>query len=141
MRVFNVPREFVYQAFTDSQYLGKWWGPKGFTNPFCQIDARSGGAISIQMRGPDGTFHPMVGIYLEMVPSERLSFTYSALDKDGKPLFMMLNNASFTLQGDRAVLTLRVLVVMEPAEPGYLTGLEEGWNQSLDRLAEVLAKG
>ena len=54
-RVFDAPREVVFKAWTDPQLLAQWWGPKGFTNPVCELDARPGGAIRVHMRGPDGT--------------------------------------------------------------------------------------
>ena len=52
-RVFDAPRATVFRAWTDADRLARWWGPKGFTNPVCEIDARVGGAIRIHMRRPD----------------------------------------------------------------------------------------
>lgn len=52
-RVFDAPRATVFRAWTDADRLAQWWGPKGFTNPVCEIDARVGGAIRIHMRSPD----------------------------------------------------------------------------------------
>ena len=52
-RVFDAPRATVFRAWTDADRLARWWGPKGFTNSVCEIDARVGGAIRIHMRSPD----------------------------------------------------------------------------------------
>ncbi len=41
-RVFDAPRELVWKAWTDPQYVMQWWGPKGFTAPICQMDFRVG---------------------------------------------------------------------------------------------------
>ena len=41
-RVFDAPRELVWKAWTDPKYVMQWWGPKGFTAPFCEIDFRVG---------------------------------------------------------------------------------------------------
>lgn len=60
-RTFDAPRELVFKAWTDAKQLAEWWGPKGFTNPVCDIDVRPGGAIRIDMTGPDGTVYPMGG--------------------------------------------------------------------------------
>ena len=53
-RIFNAPRELVWKAWTDPQMMARWWGPKGFTNPVCEMDVRVGGKILIHMRAPNG---------------------------------------------------------------------------------------
>ena len=49
-RVFDAPRALVWKAWTDPQYVMQWWGPKGFTAPFCEIDFRAGGKFLCCMR-------------------------------------------------------------------------------------------
>ena len=49
-RVFDAPRDLVFEAWTDAKHLAKWWGPHHFTNPVCELDVRVGGAIRIDMR-------------------------------------------------------------------------------------------
>ena len=57
-RVFDAPRSVVFKAWTDHEHLKRWWGPKGFTNPVCEVDVRPGGAILIRhARVPDGVVH------------------------------------------------------------------------------------
>src|ERR1700758_1480557 len=53
-RVFDAPRALVWKAWTDPQYVMQWWGPKGFTAPFCKIDFRVGGKFLWCMKSPDG---------------------------------------------------------------------------------------
>ena len=53
-RVFDAPRELVWKAWTDPKYVMQWWGPKGFTAPFCEIDFRVGGKFLCGMKSPDG---------------------------------------------------------------------------------------
>jgi hypothetical protein len=48
-RVFDAPRGLVFKAWTDPEHMARWWGPKGFTNPICELDARVGGAWRIVM--------------------------------------------------------------------------------------------
>ena len=94
-RVVAAPRDLVFRVWTDPVHLVRWWGPHGFTNPRCEADARPGGKIHIDMRGPDGTVYPMAGEYKEVVPPERLVFTSAALDGNGEPLFENLNIVTF----------------------------------------------
>src|SRR6266576_4505343 len=90
-RTFDTPREIVFKMWTDPKHMAQWWGPHGFTNPVCELDARPGGAIRIHMRGPDGTVYPMTGVYQESVEPERLVCTSAALAESGKPLSEVLN--------------------------------------------------
>jgi uncharacterized protein YndB with AHSA1/START domain len=93
-RVVDAPRRLVFEARTDPKHVAQWWSPHGFTNPVCELDVRPGGAIRIDMRGPDGIVYPMTGVYQEIVEPERLVFTSAALDDEGKPLFEVLNTAA-----------------------------------------------
>lgn len=135
-RVFDAPRERVWQAWTQPHALAKWWGPHSFTNPTCQLDVRPGGAIRIDMRGPDGTVHPVAGTFQEVTPLDRLVFTSSALDGNGRPLFEVLNTVTFTEQNGRTTIVLHWRVIKATAAAARLIkGSEAGWTQSLDRLA------
>ncbi|HTB10765.1 MAG TPA: SRPBCC domain-containing protein [Bryobacteraceae bacterium] len=138
-RVFDAPREAVFNAWTDQEHLKHWWGPTGFTNPVCEFDPRPGGAIRIHMRAPDGVVYPMTGVVLEIVEPERLVFTSVALDKDGKALFENLNTVTFGEQDGKTKLTLhsKVQTATEQAAP-YLKGMDEGWKLTLDRLGEFV---
>lgn len=139
-RIFNMPRELVFRAWINPKQVAKWWGPKDFTNPVCELDVRPGGAIRIDMRGPDGTVYPMSGIYREIWGNKRLVFTSSALDEKDIPLFEVLNTVTLSDHNGRTKLTVHAIVskVTEEAAP-YLAGMNEGWNQSLDRLEALLA--
>ena len=140
-RIFDAPREVVFKAWTDPKQLAKWFGPKGFTNPVCEADARVGGAWRIVMRAPDGTEHPCGGVYREVVVPERLVFTNIATDKDGNPILDGLTTVIFEEHGGKTKLTLqtRATAVVDYAA-GHLKGMEAGWTQSLERLDEELAR-
>jgi uncharacterized protein YndB with AHSA1/START domain len=140
-RVFDAPRELVFNAWTDPKQVAQWWGPRGFTNPVCDLDVRPGGAIRIHMRAPDGTVYPMTGVYNEVVEPERLVFTSAALDADGNPMFEVLTTVIFVEQGSKTKQILRARVIKTTAQAApYIAGMEQGWTQSLERLAEFLAK-
>lgn len=83
-RVFDAPRELVWRAWTESQHMAKWFGPKSFTIPSCEVDPRVGGVLLLTMRGPDGQDYPMKGVFREVVKPERLSFSNIAVDNDGQ---------------------------------------------------------
>jgi len=134
-RVFDAPRELVFQAWTDPERLARWWGPKGFTNPVCEVDVRPGGAIRIHMRAPDGTVYPMTGVFREVSEPEKLVFTSSALDQNGQPMFEILNTVTFAAEGDTTKLTVHARVTNpKPGAAQHLAGMEQGWSLSLDRL-------
>ena len=139
-RTFDAPRALVFQAWIDPVQLAKWWGPKGFTNPVCEVDARPGGAIRIHMRAPDGTVYPMTGTFREIVEPERLVFVSQAHeDESGNAVFEVLNTVTFIERAGKTTLplTARPFNVKPGAEP-YLSGMEQGWGQSLDRFGQYL---
>jgi uncharacterized protein YndB with AHSA1/START domain len=139
-RVFDASRERVFKAWTDTAHVAQWWGPKGFTNPVCEMDVRVGGVIRIHMRAPDGVVYPMTGVFQEISEPDRLVFVSTALDEKGDSMFDILNTVLFANQQGRTVLTLQARVIRTTAQaPQYLQGMEAGWTQSLDRLAEKLA--
>lgn len=135
-RGFDAPRAIVFKMWTDPKHMAQWWGPDGFTNPVCELDVRPGGAIRIDMRGPDGTVYPMTGAFREIVEPERLVFTAEALDQQGTAALKVLNTVSFAEKNGKTTLTLQARVTRATTEGmGYLEGMEPGWTQSLERLA------
>jgi uncharacterized protein YndB with AHSA1/START domain len=139
VRIFDAPREVVFKSWTDPLQLAKWWGPKIFTKPVCEADARPGGAWRIVLRAPDGTEYPASGIYREVVEPEKLAFTNNATDRDGNPLVEAFTTVTFEDLGGKTKLTLHTRAVgLVPYAPRMLAGMETGWSQSLDKLAESL---
>jgi uncharacterized protein YndB with AHSA1/START domain len=141
-RVFGAPRDVVFKAWTDPKQMAQWWGPKNFTNPVCELDVRSGGAWRIVMRAPDGVEYECGGVYSEVVKPERLVFTNNAYDREGTTLLEGVTSVTFEAQGAKTKLTLETHVVGKVSYAAQmLAGMEAGWNQSLDRLADLVAKG
>ncbi|MBI4312394.1 MAG: SRPBCC domain-containing protein [Chloroflexi bacterium] len=147
-RTFDAPRELVWKAWTEPERLMRWWGPKGFTAPACKIDLRVGGKYVNCMRSPDGKDYWSTGVYREIVPMERIVCTDSFADEKGNvvpgshygmgedfPLEMVV---TMTLEevGGKTRMTLRHggMPAGEHSE-----GAGAGWNESFDKLAEVLA--
>jgi uncharacterized protein YndB with AHSA1/START domain len=140
-RTFDAPRSLVFGAWVDPKHLASWWGPHGFTNPVCEADAKPGGAIRIDMRAPDGTVFPMTGTFHEVSPPERLVFTSVAVGEGGKTLIKVRNTVTMTERDGKTTVTLDARVLeLDPDFPGA-AGMEQGWSQSLERLAALVAKG
>ncbi len=135
-RTFAAPRDLVFDAFTDPKHLAQWWGPHRFTNPRCEFDARPGGAIHIDMRGPDGTVYPMTGEVKEIERPSRLVFSTTPLDDDGNVLFETLITVDFAERDGKTTVSVNAHVVRMVAlvAAQMLAGMEAGWTQSLERL-------
>lgn len=157
-RVFDAPVKSVWKMWSDPDLVKKWWGPKGFTSPFCEIDFRVGGKYlscmkaTEEMEGQEGyeTWKKGIwstGVYTEIVPFEKIVCTDSFADEDGNvvhasyygmnkyfPLELLIT-VTFESEGGKTKMTIR--------HKGMPTGKDsegatEGWNQSLDKLAENL---
>ncbi len=145
IRVFDAPRAVVWKAWTDQKLVKKWWGPRGVTNPTCEWDARTGGRIHIVMlAGKElGSFAgqrwPMKGEFREVTPQERLVFASDAID-DLKDV-MLESEVTVELEemGEKTKMTLRI-VVTRVSQKGEMAiqGMEMGWNQQTDKLAEMV---
>jgi len=154
-RVFDAPRELVYRAWTEPKQMGHWWGPHNFTNPVCEMDVRPGGAYRIVMRGPDGVDYPIKGVYREVVRPERLVATVDVSEHpaewqdlvmpnrakdDPNPAGSILQTVTFEDQKGRTRVTIRMQFESAAIRDAFVkTGMNEGWSESLDRLAGVLS--
>lgn len=139
-RVFNAPRSLVFKVWTEAEHLAKWWGPHHFTSTILEFDARPGGAIRIDMRGPDGAIFAMGGNFEEIEEPYRLVLTTMALHVEtGTPYLKVVNTVAFTEQNGRTTMTLHAAVIEALPEASYaLSGMETGWTQSLERLNALL---
>jgi uncharacterized protein YndB with AHSA1/START domain len=113
VRVLDAPRDLVWKVWTDPEQLAQWWGPKGFTNPVCEIDVRRGGKIRIDMHGPTGEVYPTTGIFHEIDPPSRIVFESAALDENGKVLLEGFTIVTFEEQGRKTKLTVEAISVVQ----------------------------
>ena len=145
-RVFDAPRQLVYRAWTDPKEFGKWFPPLGFSAARCELDVRPGGALRIDMKGGDdagefaGVVFPGKGVYREVVPNERLSFTFEGEDAATQPELLM--TVVFEDEGRKTKLTIyQVAKTIADYEELLKIGATEGLGQSLDKLAALLGGG
>jgi uncharacterized protein YndB with AHSA1/START domain len=140
-RAFDAPRTLVWQAWTDPKMVAQWFGPRHFTIPACELDVRVGGAFRIVMRGPDGNDYPMQGAFLELVPPERLVYSFIAVDREDKHLLEGETTVTFTEQHGKTTMTVKSHAVgCVPLAKQMLAGMEAGWTQSIDKLGELMAR-
>lgn len=140
-RVFDAPRELVWEAWTNPKHVAQWWGPHGFTTTIEKMDFRVGGEWRHVMHGPDGTDYPNSSVFREIVAHERIVFAHGGR-QEGGPGVSFTATWTFEALGNRTRLTMRLLfdtpAGREIAAREF--GAIEGGRQTLERLAEVLAR-
>jgi uncharacterized protein YndB with AHSA1/START domain len=149
-RVFDAPRELVWKAWTDPKYVMQWWGPKGFTSPYCTMDFRVGGKFLCCMRTPDGQDFWNGGEYHEIVPYEKIvSSMYFSDAKGNKVEAAEYGIEHEAIEDAYDVITFEDLgngktkltfIGNETAESAKASGQAEGWSQILDKIADVIAE-
>ena len=129
------------RSLVEARTLVNWFGPSGFTLPTCDIDFRVGGALTVRMRSPDGEEFRSKGTFREIVVPERIVLESALLDENGQPRFEDRNIISFAERDGKTVITVEANIVKlyDPTAAGAIDGMDEGWNQTLDRLAAYLA--
>jgi uncharacterized protein YndB with AHSA1/START domain len=148
-RVFDAPRELVWKAWTEPKYVMQWWGPNGFTSPVCRMDFRVGGKTVVCMKSPDGQEFWNAIEYHEIVPHEKIvSSMYFADSKGNMVEPEELGIEHEAIEGAYDVTLFEDLgngqtklthIGNEPMESAKNSGQLEGWNQILDKVAEVVA--
>jgi uncharacterized protein YndB with AHSA1/START domain len=140
-RVFDAPRELVWEAFTDPQQVVKWWGPTGFTTTNHAMDVRPGGIWRHTMHGPDGTDYANECKFIAVVKPERLVYVQSGgkADDSGMPCEVTWTFEP-TLDGKTKLTGRMVFPSAEVfAHVAKTYGVIEGGKQTLERLAAHLS--
>jgi uncharacterized protein YndB with AHSA1/START domain len=148
-RVFDAPRELVWKAWTDPKYVMQWWGPKGFTSPFCEMDFRVGGKFRYCMRTPDGQEFWNAGEYHEIVPHEKIVSSMYFADSEGNRVEAAeLGIEHEAIEGAYDVTlfedlgngqTKLTFIGNETMQNAIESGQMEGMKQILDKVAAVIA--
>jgi uncharacterized protein YndB with AHSA1/START domain len=136
-RVFNAPRQLVWDAFTKPELLKRWFGPRGWSLVVCEVDLRVGGGFRFVLRGPSGQNMGMSGVYREIGAPERSVHMESFDDYPGESQV----TAVFVEREGRTALTATVLYPSKEVRDIVIqTGMEHGAAESYDKLAELLAE-
>jgi len=141
-RLIDAPREKLYRAWTDPTLLQQWFAPLPYTTPVAELDVRPGGSAFIVMRGPDGNDLPNHGVYLEVVPNQRLVSTDAytqAWEPSEKPFMTLI--LTFEDEGGKTRYTARVRHwTVADREAHEKMGFHQGWGICADQLTALVAK-
>lgn len=136
-RLFDAPRHLVFEAVTKPEHVARWWGFRESKLTECRMDLRTGGAWRFVLRMPDGSEHGFGGVYREIVPPERLVYTFRY---DGYPDAEAVETIALEERKGKTMLTATVLHSSVENRDGHVSsGMEAGATESHDRLAELLA--
>ena len=134
VRRFKAAPERVFAAFTQKALMQSWYGPQDMTVPHCEVDPRVGGAYRVEMHGANGNVAVVTGVFTEIEPPRRLSFTWGWLNGAGRNPETNVT-LTFTPRGEETELEL--------VQTGFLKEEfrirhNEGWSSSLSGLAAAL---
>lgn len=133
-RVFDAPRDLVFEAHTSCEHLSNWWGPRQYDVLECEVDFRPGGTWRVVHRGADGNQITFFGEYLEIVRPEKIVWTFNYNDQPGGPETYLFEEhdgkTTITSRAEFPSKELRDWVLM--------SGMESGARETYERLDEYL---
>jgi uncharacterized protein YndB with AHSA1/START domain len=153
-RVFDAPRELVWQAFADPERMQHWFGPKGSTILSSKMDLRVGGTYHGAMRNPDGQVMWAKFVYREVNAPKRLSWVHSFSDENGGltrhplsttwPLELLTTVTFEEAPSGKTKLTLSWSPINATEEERKTfeaahDSMQGGWTGSFERLAAYFA--
>ncbi|MET0469318.1 MAG: SRPBCC domain-containing protein [Xanthobacteraceae bacterium] len=127
-RRLNAPPSKIYRAWTDAAKISRWFGPEDAEILRAETDVRVGGRFRIVFRGPDGEEHDVGGVYREVVPNQKLVFTWAWRST---PERESLVTVALKRDGDGTLLTLLHEQFFDEAARDRHG---RGWNETLDKL-------
>ena len=135
-RVFDAPRELVFEAHTTAEHMSKWWGPRKYEVVSAEWDFRPGGKWRVLHRGPEGDEHGFRGEFREIVPPERIVWTF---EYEGAPGQIAVETMTLTEDDGKTTLTAVSDGGSKEARDAILeSGMQEGAAETYDRLEEYL---
>jgi uncharacterized protein YndB with AHSA1/START domain len=141
-RNIDVPRDLVWEAWTQPDHVKQWFAPRPWSIVECEIDLRPGGIFRSVMRSPEGEDFPNLGCYLEVVPKERLVWTDCLLPgyrPSPEPFFTAIVTLEPSGEGTHYVAIARH-GNEETRRRHEEMGFYDGWGQVLDQLVEHVKK-
>jgi uncharacterized protein YndB with AHSA1/START domain len=136
--VFDAPRELVFKAYTDPKLFAQWWGPRRYKNEIEVFDSRRGGSWRVVQVGEDGSRHAFRGVNHDVVAPERICATF---EYEGVPGHVALQTATFEEMGNKTKLVAHIVFESVMDRDGMVaSGMQEGADESMDRLVELLEK-
>jgi uncharacterized protein YndB with AHSA1/START domain len=140
-REFDAPRELVFKAFTDPELYVQWIGPRELEMTLQTFEPRNGGSWRYIQKDQEGNEYAFHGVNHEVLSPERIigTFEFEGLPEKGH---VVLETALFEeLPGNRTKMTSQsVFQSVEDRDGMLYSGMEEGINDSYNRLDELLEK-
>jgi uncharacterized protein YndB with AHSA1/START domain len=138
VRIFDAPRELVFDAWTDPKHLAQWWGPNGFTTTTSDFDLRSGGVWRFVMHGPDGRDYQNRITFNEIVKPRRIHYRHGGDDEFHPEGFEV--NVTFEDIGGKTRLTMEMLFPSAAERDRVIKeyGADQGLTQTLSRRADYV---
>ncbi len=140
-RLIGAPRRNLWRCWTEPDLLKQWFAPLPWTTPQAELDVRPGGSSRITMRSPEGQEFANPGVYLEVVPEQRLVVTDAYTEAwmpSAKPFMTLVLTFADEAGGTRYMA--RVLHWTAEDKHTHVTmGFHEGWGRCADQLAELAA--
>jgi uncharacterized protein YndB with AHSA1/START domain len=142
-RYIDAPPATVYRVWTER--TAEWFAPKPFKTRVIAQELKPGGRSEIEMEGPDGTTYPEQGVFLEVVPNERVVTTnlFAAgweprTTKASECDMAMVAITTFEPEGEGTRYTARARHFdAEAVKAHQEMGFEQGWGMVADQLAEL----
>lgn len=137
-RVFGVPRDRVWWAWTEAYEFAKWYGAPGKVDPdTVSIDAQEGGRWNATTVDPGGGGYPFTGSFREVTPPERLVLTFDFGEGgDNTDDKVEVVTVELTEEDGKTKMWFRQAGNLPPQE--YDVDLRKGWGGFFDKLEEVL---
>ena len=138
-RVFDAPRDLVFEAWTNPEHVRHWWGFRSSTMIHCEADVRPGGTWRYVTREENGMEVPFTDVYQEVTRPERVIHT-EVYDVEpfnaGEPA---VTTVTFSEEGGWTTVTVTTRYPTREIRDFVIqTGMEQGAAESYDRLAERL---
>ncbi|MFL0413149.1 SRPBCC family protein [uncultured Sphingomonas sp.] len=138
-RLIDAPVSTVWRAWTD--HFTEWFVPRPWTVELVEMDLRPGGRSAMIMRGPDGEENPSEGVYLEVVPEQRIVSTDAFAPGWVPQGPFMLRIDEFADEGGNTRYNAIARHWTEDARDQHAAmGFEPGWNAATDQLEEVVRR-
>lgn len=135
-RVFDAPRELLFEAWTNPDHIAKWFGPTGFTAVSCTIKLVEGGRWRTCISDGKDEYWSS-GVYREIVRPELLVFTFAWEEPKGTPGRETLVTVTFAERGEHTEMRFHQ-AAFETIEAR--DNHTEGWAECFADLASYLAE-
>lgn len=137
-RLFDAPRDLVFEVWTNPDHYPKWWGPTGFTAVSCTINLTEGGTWRTCMRdGATGAEYWARGVYHEIRRPERLVFSFAWEEPEGTPGHDTLVTIDFADRDGKTEMVFHQEIFETVASRDSHRG---GWQETFNDLADYLTE-